>query len=457
MTYLIAYILSLTTGILLLKALGTKENQFSAGLSFFLAGGLGLGISACIGFLSLPLFGKIHGPFIITVHLIFIFILFLICRPRLEIQKIQKYRLPEISLKKLFAAALLIATLYPIWQYANHYPFGGWDAWSCWNLKSRFLILGGSDWKNMLDPILWRYSPHYPLLLPLLNVWGWIFSKNPTYFIPLLNALIFTFLTGGLVFCGIKSFTKSLLMASLGTFLIGTLPFFITLATSQYCDIVLAYYLTAGLLCLVTGLKKNANTPVVLGGIFLGFLGFSKPEGLVASVIIAAIFSVHIVTYPSVPRHLRWIFIRSFFVGLVIASLPTIIFQLQYAPANQTFINGLAGAAHPSNLLRLKMILGFYLIEPITEKWSGLWILFLTGLLLTKGSCFKKSWGIIPAFLFLYLAVVACYYWLNTYFEISWWLSVTLNRILFSLLPVVTWWVLGSLGENLLHKRENGL
>ena len=449
MTYLPAYILSLALGALTLGALTGKDKRLDAGLSFFLAAGLGLGISACICFLSLLLLGKTHPGFILTAHLLLIVILIFICRPRLDIRKILSNRLPEYSFKKLLIFFLILATLYPVWWLANQYPFGGWDAWSCWNLKSRFLFLGEENWKNLFSPMLWRSSPHYPLLLPLINVWGWIFTKNPTYLIPLINTLVFTFLMAGLVFSGTKLFVKNLMAATLGTLFILTLPFFVTLATSQYSDIVLAYYLTGGLLCLTIGLREQQRVPVILGGVFSGFLGFTKPEGLIAAFIIAVIFIFAVLRDQVIAKNFRSIAWRGFSAGFFLASLPTVIFQAKYAPANLTFINGLFSAHNPSDLLRLKIIFSFYIIELASGKWAGIWILLLTGLLLAKGACFKKHWGIIPAFLFCYGAVITGYYWVNTYFEIGWWLSVTLSRILFSLLPIVILWVIGSWGENL--------
>jgi hypothetical protein len=43
--------------------------------------------------------------------------------------------------------------------------------------------------------------------------------------------------------------------------------------------------------------------------------------------------------------------------------------------------------------------------------------------------------------LLLYLGAVMAYYAVNTFFEIDWWLSTTLARILFALIPTIVLWI----------------
>ena len=133
-----------------------------------------------------------------------------------------------------------------------------------------------------------------------------------------------------------------------------------------------------------------------------------------------------------------------FLAGLIFFSLPTILFYLLYTPSNQTFINGLITPSHPANVVRAQMIGMFLLVELVSNKWNGLWIILAAGLLMSKGRCLKGSMSIVPIFLLFYGLVVATYYFINTYFEIGWWLQVSLNRVLFALLPTVIYWVFGA-------------
>jgi len=375
--------------------------------------------------------------------------------------------------------------------------------------------LGGHNWENMFHPILWRSSQHYPLLLPLMNVWGWIFSDTPTPVIPLVNSIIFTFLTAALLFSGLKAVIKTF-PALLAVLLLLSSSTFMIYATSQYCDIVIAYFLLAVFVCLVlsrlhqtkslvplqltspeklnllisgTSAPFLDNNKIVAGalaflaGLFLGCLSFTKPEGTLASLLIACLAvpyfidgmrSSH-VRHPEARRaegslgdpclpagRLRFAqddpighFLTFLSAGLLIGFLPTILFHVFYAPANQTFINGLNSAQHPVTMERLKIIAMYVMFEFMSRKWHGLWALLFIGLLFSQGRCWKKERVVLFFFLISYAFMTTFYYWLNTYFEITWWLTVTLPRILSAVLPVVIFWVFYSVwGENSKEKLD---
>ncbi len=447
MIYLLSYALSLLMGYLFCRLILAKEGKCSTGLFIVLASGLGLGISAEITFYSYVFFNKLLPVFVLSTHGVVLVILTLLNIPTF---KNVKFTLNWGAIKNPFGfliALLFAITLIPFWIQLNFYPLGGWDAWSCWNLKSRFLFLGGDQWKNMLDPILWRSSPHYPILLPLLNVWGWILSNYPTHTIPLTNALLFTLLTLGALFFGLKTYSNNLL-AAIGVFLLSTLYFFVQLAASQYSDIIVAYFLLTGLICFLAGQNNKSAPMALISGLMLGFLSFSKSEGTVASLL-AALIALTCLFIGQNAKNVQSKKLAVYFVvGLLLTALPTILFQILYAPANQTFINGFASATHPAGINRLKIIFGFLFLEIVSAKWNGIWLLLLAGLFLTKGKCLNAEMRIFPLFLVSYILIVCFYYFTNTYFEITWWLSVSLNRILFSILPVMVFWVFASLKEN---------
>ena len=439
----IPYLLSCLLGCLLFRMLAGKETT-NVFLSSILSLGLGLGLSSHLTFYSYVIFDNLNKTFVIAAHLILIAILFFLNRSSFHKPSFNFsfYKNPRAWL----AIAVFITILIPLWMQARFYPFGGWDAWSCWNLKAKFLFLGNEEWKNIFDPALWRASPHYPLLLPLMSVWGWIFTKTPTYSVPLTNALIFTLLTAGLLFSALKIYSNTLL-ATISTLLIVTLPFFVKLAVSQYSDVVLSFYLFAALFCLFLSYTNENKKFILLSGLFLGFLTFTKPEGTVAGILLVLSSFIYLFLEKRKSKNLRKTFLIYFFIGIFMSILPTVLFQILYAPANQTFINGFTSLTHPITHSRIKITSMFFLIEPISDKWHGIWILLLGGLFLTKGKCLERDTRIFPMFLLIYLGVIFAYYLLNTYFEISWWLSVTFNRILFSLLPIVLFWVFYSLDK----------
>ena len=430
------YIVSFLIGYFLISLFFQKE-KISFGLHFFLAGGLGLAVSAQLTFTSFLLFNHLNKPFVVMINLLTLDILMVWALFVGALKNPSAWNLRNFSWINTLGIAAILIGLIPLILEANLYPLGGWDAWSLWNLKSKFLFLGGESWKNIFDPLLWRSSPHYPLLLPLINTWGWSLSDTPGFQIPYLTAFSFTFLAAGLLGSSLQDLTKkSILLFVCAPLLMLSSLFFIKLATSQYADIVFAYYLLAGLVCLIKAKLDGSKEFQVLSGIFVGILSFTKAEGLIAALILI------LLTLPVLKEKGSR---TGFLIGLAFFLWPSIVFNLFYAPANQTFINGLLSADHPSNLLRLKMIAIFLAVELVSSKWHGLWILLTVGLLISKGKCFKGAIKIIPLFLAIYALTVGAYYFTNTYFEITWWLQVSLNRILFAILPTAVFWVLYSM------------
>jgi hypothetical protein len=89
----------------------------------------------------------------------------------------------------------------------------------------------------------------------------------------------------------------------------------------------------------------------------------------------------------------------------------------------------------------MAFILVYPWFEFISDKWNGLWILIFGGILLAGKKLWQSTLGVIGLSLVLYLGVVLAYYEVNTFFEIKWWLSTTLSRILFALIPAIALWI----------------
>ncbi len=436
---LLPFFLSFCIGYLLIKIILRKEDNIPRTVLFFLAGGLGLGLSSHIHFFTLILFDRFHPQANIFIH----GILFLLLLSILSISFFRKegrpffFNRPLFSMRVIPVSLLLALGFLPLWIQAHFYPYGGWDAWAVWNFKAKFIYLAEENWENMFSPILWRSSQHYPLLLPLMNVWGWTFLQDPIYLTPLLTSLTFTLLLIGLLYSGIYYLTRNP-FSILAPLLLLSISFFETLATSQYCDILIGYYLLASFVCLVMAFAGQGKFTFLLAGLFLGFLSFTKPEGMLASgLVICLSLGYYFLKKKNHPNS----GFSLVFLGLLLTVLPTIIFQLYYAPQNQTFINGLISADKPVSLERFKTLLPYFFKEFTSEKWSHIWTLLAGGILLGYKKCFSDPVVIIPLFLSFYFGVVILYYFVNTYFSLLWWLEVTLNRILFTLLPTVIFWI----------------
>ncbi|MCB9772434.1 MAG: hypothetical protein H6754_07790 [Candidatus Omnitrophica bacterium] len=444
------FFISFTIGFLIVSLFLKKETQPNLYLKIILGAGLGLGLSSYMTFGSFLFLNRLEPQIIINIHLLLLCAL-LFNRAFLWGNNSVKFTPPKWSWQKSALLILGIIILACVFKQALFYPHGGWDAWQVWNFKAKFLLLAEDNWHNLFSPELWRSSPHYPLLLPLINVWGWLFTEKPVSILPLITSFLFTGLTAGLLCSALWERTKNLFSILPGLLLL-TLPFFNLLATTQYCDIVLSFYLLAGIMTLLEAQKHKKSYLALLSGIFNGFLGFTKPEGLIAALILGALV-VSLTTWSIFKKQNVFSSANTklFFIGFILASLPTLAFHVLYSPGNQTFINGLTSTLKPATWERLQVIFMYLGTEFKSGKWNGLWFLILLGGLLGG----KKLWTenfLVAIFLFIYFGVILAYYEINTYFEIKWWLSVSLNRILFSLLPLTLFWVFSSI---LSEKKKN--
>jgi len=435
------YIVSLLTGFFLVKMILREPIRQNMLFYLSLSAGLGLGISAYAGYLNFMFLNKFNPAFQISFNLFFCGLSFygMMLANGKNAASFLPVKTPLIRDGTYF---LILATLFvPLGYLASFYPYGGWDAWAVWHFKAKFMFLAGENWREMFDPQLWRSSPHYPLLLPLVNVWSWVLQKEPLYYGPMFTSLLFTFITFSLLVSSLSFFNKDK-TALLASCLLLTSSFFAKTSISQYADVVLGYYLLAGLACLVISQKKDKEGFALLGGIFVGFLSFTKPEGLIAALLVSLLAVIYL--YFLQNKKLINAFSKSYCIGAAMSLVPSLIYYAFIAPENMTSINGFLSSTDPSTWLRLKIVLVFFVLEAVSLKWNGTWILLIILLLLNMKRIFSKWTWIIPAFLAGYFMAIITYYWMNTYFEILWWLSVTLGRIFASLLPVMIWWVIYS-------------
>ena len=439
MNYIFSLLTSSLLGFLAVNAL-RAHNRIDPIIHVIASIGLGLTLSAQIIFYTLFTIGHFSPAAVWIGHGIALVIL--LATNISVFKKDPALMFPKFPADQIAWAGfgILSLLLIPLWREAHFYPFGGWDAWACWNLKAKFIFLGGDTWKNMLDVSMWRSNNQYPFLLPLMNVWGWSFYGNPSISVPIGNTILFTFLTASLMFWAIKRVTKTI-FSVIAPLLLFSIPFVNTLSISQYSDIVVAFYLSGTFVCLCAAREERSIPLAILAGLFCGAMSFTKPEGALASVLIVGLSIPYLWDRNKKSSAL----LSPFLTATILSALPAVLFQLFWATPNVSFINGLTSPDHPTTLLRLKAILMFLGVELISLKWTGLWILLGCGLILGRAHGFKNSLGIVPIFLTLYITGAIANYSINTHYEIVWWLGTTLNRILYTLLPLIAWWVFAAI------------
>ena len=264
---------------------------------------------------------------------------------------------------------------------------------------------------------------------------------------PLFVSILFTFLTTGLVWAGLKSLNHNRISFLAATLLL-TNSFFQQIGVSQYCDIVTGYYTLASLFCLTAFLNGRGHCYVIWAALQAGLLAFTKPEGAVAAFIISIIGLAAVIRQNRLLPIEKKIKFRWLTLALGLTFWPVILFNILYSPGNQTFINGFFSDTAPVTWHRIKMTLAFFLVELKSVKWNGILLLLTAGVFLGGRNPWRKNLVVFPIFFAGYLGIIFVYYLMNTYFEIGWWLGVSLNRILFAVLPCVVFWVFYSIEED---------
>jgi hypothetical protein len=162
-------------------------------------------------------------------------------------------------------------------------PQGGWDAFAIWNLRARFL-LHTATWKFAVTPFPVGTHMEYPLLFSSVVARGWTYAGSPSPTMPIATAFVFAV---GLVLLLVSTLvpargTSAALLA--GVVLLAC-PAFMTQAPAEYADVPLAFFFLAALALIVQGRTSRCLS---LAGVFAGFAAWTKNEGALLVVALAA-------------------------------------------------------------------------------------------------------------------------------------------------------------------------
>lgn len=412
---------------------GTKMSPWH----YFLAPGLGLGLASQITFYSFLIVGKLHAPTLITMNLLLITaLLFLYIRRDRSFKIIH---LPPTSLiKKSFMGVALFILLHALYsQFAQCHPFGEWDAWAVWNVKTKFLIFGGERWANLFQ-LHWHTQPSYPLLLPMLQAWLWTAAPHDFYLITSSVGIIFAISTVGMLWAVLKERT-SFWPALVAALLLLTHFNFVFLATSQYADAVLGYYLLAGLIVL-TNQDKLAPRSGMLLGLITGLIAFSKNEGLALAAILIVLGLCRKGPATSRKNHAALLL-----AGFFIAATPVLIEKFFLAEPNRDFtLARLTATANLFNGQGIHEILHYTRLFFFDPGINYFWF-FLLGLCITgTRRYFVTEQKPLTIFFIAYGLMVLLVYLTTAHYDLAWRLLRTGFRILYYLLPSLLFWHFGA-------------
>jgi hypothetical protein len=202
-------------------------------------------------------------------------------------------------------------------------PLGESDAWSIWNLRAKFLALGGKNWTDAFSSVIGWSHPGYPLLIPASVGQAWHTIGETSFLAPIFVAGLFTFATAGLLYSSmeIRRGRPQALLALLA--LLGASSFARN-GAALYADIPVGFFLLAA--AALIGMEERFPAAAALAGLSAGLAAWTKNEGLLfaAGALVAQILFVR-------PRHLP---LRRFLGGLLPGAAVLLFFKLRYAGAN---------------------------------------------------------------------------------------------------------------------------
>ncbi|NLE64611.1 MAG: hypothetical protein GX606_01700 [Elusimicrobia bacterium] len=423
MISLLPLAISCLNGYLLLRLLLKDLYCARDPLLLAMSGPAGLGISGIVTFASLLMAGRLLPGLVIALHLGLAAVL------TWSVLRMKKTTItekaPQVPAPITAGLGLLVL---PTAFFAWLYPYGGWDAWSLWNLKARFLFLGGENWTGMFAPVMNSHHPSYPILLPLITAWHWCWGTGADHLTPRVLTCAITLMALGLLFSAIRRRTGDLL-ALIMTGWLGTLPFFVQMAGSQYADIWVGTFFLLAAVSLLEFLRTKTPRLLIVTGAALAFMGFTKLDGILlgAITLIIGLYALRAIKPAGT--------LPALLLSFGAFSLPTIVWLLFFVPHGQdSFINGLTSTTHPVTLLRFFQVLIPSFGEIVSLKWHGLWPLLLIAgpfLVWKRG----RTAAIILSAMGTYLITVVLFYWINTHDPAIWWVTTSFHRILFSFTP----------------------
>ena len=450
---LLPFVISSYIGYFLTKAILQDPDGLNPVLRIALAFGLGLSVSVHLLFYSYLVFNSYHPRTVLGLHLIICVFLavwagtFSPGRPQPGgglVSHLKKIFCPSRELfSRLALAAFFLFALYLIQSMAAIHPYGEWDATAIWNLKSKFLILGGESWRNLFH--LHRYTnTDNPLFLSLVHAWSWTLHNGSFTQVPFMTGIIFSLacaagLWGGLA----QHIFKGL--AFLATALLVFLLPFLHSGTTQYADIVLSFYLLLSMNILMLSLVKLNRRYALISGFLIGSLPFIKNEGF----IMAALLVFFSVIFISVKPHRtdRKQLLLPLALGLLLAVQPSLIIKTYSAYPLHFFVNK-AGLGTNYDTVAVLLIAVKHFFEVVTRPaYSFLWLLLAFMALRDPRQYIRGETAVMTAFLVSYSGSILAIYSVTDY-DPAWIITLSLERILLYLLPTILFLSFYTLRDN---------
>jgi hypothetical protein len=440
MIFILSLFISLAIGFACTILIFRKSSEIPPRLLLNISIPLSIGISSAL-FVLLNLSG-IETRLLVGVELIAL--IFLIKKTRESFKLISfESILPGTLLKQNFVYLVLFILYVYSWLMdagifyfdSIREPHGQWDAWSYWNMKSRFLFGAPSEWPSIISQMdSVSFHIDYPLMQSAFIAKCWILLQKESTWIPIASAFAFTFCTFGLLSSSVATFTNKIKGLKAGLILLAT-PFFVFLGDSQYADVTVGFFMLATLVFITFADKQNEGKKSFLlaAGITASMAAWSKNEGI---LFVVCLLASRIIVGIKQPKELLQQ-LKYLLAGMLPVLILLAYYKFMIAPPND-LMQAAQDESIPAKLTdpeRYKLIINWFIEragtfgEWIVNPW---WIFLIAALVFGVNNRNKISYILI---LFLLMLAGYFYSYVVSYIDLTFHLSTSLHRLYFQLFP----------------------
>ncbi len=310
-----------------------------------------------------------------------------------------------------------------------------WDGLLTYGFISKSLFLSNRIDMGFFTDVIRYGHVHldYPLLLPLLEYWLYLFIGSANYQLIQFISISY-YIALSCIFYGSMRQKTTRLTALLSLLILMCNPIIISNTVGGDTDIIVAVYLT-GILIVYSKLLTHPSLKMAfMLGMLTGFLANTKNEGFAFFLV----FSILLMFIPGVTKKI-WLY---YLIPSAVLGLPWFITKLVYGIRSDLLIN--ISRQIPLFKDRLPVILNYYYhfftgTFPIVKGTGFLWLIVTFGfiaMLINKST--RHSYGALwLPFILQFLIYTAVYF--TTPHTIKWQLELSIFRTMTQLAPPLLW------------------
>ena len=317
-------------GALMVHIIWRETNSKIILVKISLGVGIGMGITSLLYFLFLFTQQSWFLILLFGIALLFAFLAFRVWQPFDP-----THNEPFSPLQKVLFSILAVIVIIDLAAFIStsmRIPHGAWDSWAIWNRVARFIFRSGDDWQRIFSGEFdWLFHADYPLLVPLTTAWVWDVLNVETQRAPMIQAAIFLFLCGLLLFSALFA-TRSLGTACLATIVLLANPEYIGISSVQLADTPLAFFIAATAIIYVLYDKYRQPQMMVLAGMTTALAAWTKNEGWV--FMAGSLAGLFIISYKN---ESAWRLAGWYAAGIALPIAIVLFHKLVLAPTNDIY------------------------------------------------------------------------------------------------------------------------